>query len=273
MSLPPAYRVRDLDWRLGDDFSLSIPYLDIVSGKSTVILGRSGSGKSSLLSLLGRVEGGYFIGSGVATGAVHLHLDAHSIPLELLALSERQLLRRRVRGVGVGFVFQREGLFPDRDVLGNVTWALALAHPKLSASALQAAGEAVLADVGLAPDRRVATLSGGERKRLALARALALDPPVLLLDEPLTGLDPEALGGLRALLLKLREVGRTIVMVTHQRDDVLALADEVVFLDAGRVILAGPVAALEAELDRFFAGEMPRGPEAGSALPSTEVSE
>lgn len=238
-----------------------------MSGRSTVILGRSGSGKSSLLSLLGRVEGGYFADASVPKGAIYLHRDDHSEPIELLGLSERQLLKKRVRGVDVGFVFQREGLFPELDALGNVTWALANAQPQLQKAELRTRGEKALLEVNLAADRVVATLSGGERKRLALARALVLDPRVLLLDEPLTGLDPEALGGLRQLLVRLRQLGRTIVMVTHQRDDVLALADDIIFIDAGRVVLAGPVASVRAELDAFFVGQVPTGPlvPAGSA--------
>jgi polar amino acid transport system ATP-binding protein len=103
----------------------------------------------------------------------------------------------------------------------------------------------------------VATLSGGERKRLAIARAIALEPEVLLLDEPLTGLDPEALGGLRELLARLGAEGRTMVMVTHQREDVVALGDHLVFMDRGQVVLAGARAELGAELERFFAGQVP----------------
>jgi ABC-type multidrug transport system ATPase subunit len=127
-----------------------------------------------------------------------------------------------------------------------------------------------LADDGRAPDRRVATLSGGERKRLALARALAPRPRVLLLDEPLTGLDPEALGGLRELLARVcREPGpdgaRSMVIVTHQREDVMALADHLVFMDRGRVALAGPRKTLGAELAAVVEGVVPTAPPAPAA--------
>ncbi len=269
MTAPPppaatlAYELRDLAWRLTPTFLLSVPRLALRRGRTTVILGRSASGKSTLLSLLGRVEGGYFDGRPRASGAIFVHgLSTPGDSLDLLSQRERALVKARVRGRGIGFVFQREGLFPDRDALGNVTWGLRGAGVKGDEAAQLAAR--ALANVGLDATREVATLSGGERKRLAIARAIALDPKILLLDEPLTGLDPEALGGLRALLRRLADGQRTLVMVTHQRDDVLALADDLVFMDAGRVVLSGPRDALGAELDRFFDGVIP------SASPTPE---
>ncbi len=251
-----AYRIRDLAWTLSPEFSLQIPSLTLPAGRTTALLGRSASGKSTLLSLLGRVEGDYFDRPEGLTGTIALTLDGETF--DLLALSERELLRKRLRGPGLGFVFQREGLFPGKDAVDNVAWPLA-AHGTRPADA-RALAEAALAKVGLAPDRQVATLSGGERKRLAIARAIALSPKVLLLDEPLTGLDPEALGGLRELLAALSAEGRTMILVTHQREDVLALAHHLVFMDRGRVALAGPRDTLARELEAFFAGDVPRAP-------------
>ena len=251
----PAFRIRELAWRVSPDFALDIPSLDLPAKKTTVILGRSASGKSTLLSLLGRVEGSYFERPTELSGQVMLLLDGAPAPIDLLALSERDLLKQRLRGPTVGFVFQREGLFPGRDATENVTWPLmALGTPKAAA---EVRARHALDAVGLGPDRQVATLSGGERKRLAIARAIALEPEVLLLDEPLTGLDPEALGGLRELLARLGAEGRTMVMVTHQREDVVALGDHLVFMDRGQVVLAGARAELGAELERFFAGQVP----------------
>jgi ABC-type polar amino acid transport system ATPase subunit len=249
-----AYAIRDLRWQVSPEFRLEIPALELPSGRTTALLGRSASGKSTLLSLLGRVEGNYFERPEGLAGTIELRLDGETI--DLLALSERELLKRRLRGPGLGFVFQREGLFPGRDAIDNVAWPLQAlgARPR---EARQVAAEA-LAKVGLAPDRQVATLSGGERKRLAIARAIGLSPKVLLLDEPLTGLDPEALGGLRELLRVLTSEGRTMVIVTHQREDVSTLAHHLVFMDRGRVALAGPRDSLARELDAFFAGDVPR---------------
>ncbi|MFO0745080.1 MAG: ATP-binding cassette domain-containing protein [Myxococcota bacterium] len=247
-----AFSIAGLAWSVSAEFRLDVPALTLPLGKTTAILGRSASGKSTLLSLLGRVEGSYFERPEGLAGRIEFD------GLDLLALSERDLLKRKIRGVVIGFVFQREGLFPGRSAMDNVAWPLRAlgTAPKEADERARAA----LADVGLGPERQVATLSGGERKRLALARAIAPSPRVLLLDEPLTGLDPEALGGLRELLQRLgRE--RTLVMVTHQREDVEALGDHLVFMDRGRVALTGTRAELAAELARFFAGEVPRAPD------------
>ncbi|MCC6620159.1 MAG: ATP-binding cassette domain-containing protein [Deltaproteobacteria bacterium] len=257
--MTPLFRIEHLAWDVSPDFRLDVPRLDLPAGGTTAILGRSASGKSTLLSLLGRVEGSYFERPLGLSGAIRFEGQ------DLLALSERELLQRRLRGPTIGFVFQREGLFPERDATDNVAWplrALGLAPAEATTRAREA-----LAAVGLAPDRKVATLSGGERKRLAIARAIAPRPRVLLLDEPLTGLDPEALGGLRELLAGLgRETGddgaaRALIMVTHQREDVMALADHLVFMDRGRVALTGPRAALERELEAFFQGVVPTAPD------------
>lgn len=258
-----AFSITDLRWPVSPTFSLEIPHLDLPRGQTTALLGRSASGKSTLLSLLGRVEGSYFERPTNLTGKILLRgLRSDSDELDLLAMTERELLKTQLRGPGVGFVFQREGLFPGRSVRDNVAWPLrALGKP---AKLADESADRALNSVSLSPEREVATLSGGERKRLAIARAIAMEPRVLLLDEPLTGLDPEALGGLRDLLADLARQRRTMVMVTHQREDVEALADHLVFMDRGRVALHGPRAQLVDALARFFAGEVPRA----SSLPT-----
>ncbi len=240
-----AYRAEGLRWRVGPGFVLEVPALELPRGRTTLLLGPSASGKSTLLRLLGRVEGGYFPAEEPAPleGALWLQARSGDEPLELLGMSERELLGRRVRGATVGLVFQREGLFVGRGALDNVAWPLrALGVPWGEA---EARARALLEEVGLAPERAVATLSGGERKRLALARALGPRPAVLLLDEPFTGLDPRALGVLRELVARLvEERGRageemTVVMVTHQPEDIERFGEHVVLMEAGRVVAAG----------------------------------
>lgn len=251
-----AYAIRDLAWQVSAEFRLAIGALDLPAGRTTALLGRSASGKSTLLSLLGRVEGNYFERPEGLSGRIDFTFEGATF--DLLALTERELLQRKLRGPGIGFVFQREGLFPGRDAIDNVAWPLrALGRKPAQASEIAAAA---LSKVGLLPERQVATLSGGERKRLAIARAIALSPQVLLLDEPLTGLDPEALGGLRELLTGLSSEGRTMVIVTHQREDVISLAHHLVFMDRGQVALTGARDALGHELERFFQGDVPRMP-------------
>jgi|GEM_PF-1323859 len=265
-----AYAVRDLVWRLGPDFTLSVPALDVPAGRTTALLGRSASGKSTLLSLLGRVEGSYFERAPDLSGEVWLDLgEADGERLELLALGERELLKRRLRGPRVGFVFQREGLFPGLSPVDNIVWPLTAVGVKPSDATERA--RHMLDRVGLPESRTVATLSGGERKRLGLARALAFEPPVLLLDEPLTGLDPEALGGLLDLLSELTaDPERTTVIVTHQRDDVERLADHVVFMDRGRVAADGSRDAMAERLSRFFLGEVPNASPAPQGDPGPQ---
>jgi ABC-type multidrug transport system ATPase subunit len=245
-----ALEIRNLVVPVHGGLTVRVPHLELLAGRTTALLGRSASGKSTLLRQLGRVDGGYLGGGLAATGAILAHALAARLgpSLDLMRLTRRQLQARGVHGRGVGFVFQQEGLFPDRDALGNVRWALE-AHGVPDAEGR--AREALVA-VELAPDRVVATLSGGERKRLALARCLALRPPILLLDEPFTGLDPAALAGLHAIVAAERDRGTTIVLVTHQREDVSRLADDVVFMASGQLVRTGPREALAAELSAFF---------------------
>jgi ABC-type multidrug transport system ATPase subunit len=246
-----ALAIRGLVWPVHPGLTLAIPHLDLPRGRITALLGRSASGKSTLLRAMARVDGGYFTRAPRASGQIlapALARPGAESP-DLLSLTRRQLMVARIHGPGLGFVFQQEGLFPDRDALGNVRWALD-AHGLPQA---QARAAAALATVGLTPDRAVGTLSGGERKRLALARCLALEPRLLLLDEPFTGLDPEALRLLYPVLAAERDRGTTIVLVTHQRDDVCRLADHLVFLEAGQVVADGPRESLEDRLTAFFA--------------------
>ncbi len=251
-----AFHVRDLRWELGGGFVLEVADLALPLGKTTLLLGPSASGKSTLLRLLGRVEGSYFPDSSYRApqGEIWLRPTPDAEPLDLLALSERQLMARRVRGPLVGFVFQREGLFADLSVLDNIAWPLvAQGTPAKDANAR---AHELLERVGLPADRDVATLSGGERKRLSLARALGPDPQVMLLDEPFTGLDPRALAGLGELLVELAsEPERSVVLVTHQREDIERLGEHVVLMADGRVAAAGSRDELADALAAFLEGD------------------
>jgi len=253
-----AYTVESLHWQVAPNFGLSIDALGLPLGQTTLLLGPSASGKSTLLRLLGRVEGSYFPDAEPRPlrGHIWLQPDAGTERVDILAMSERELLKRRIRGLKVGVVFQREGLFVDRSVLQNVAWPLR-AHDTPPDEADARARE-LLEQVELSPERTVATLSGGERKRLALARALGPKPPVLLLDEPFTGLDPRSLDELLTLTQRLiadADGGLTVVIVTHQKEDIDRLGDHVVILRNGSLAVAGPRADMEAQLAAFVAGE------------------
>ena len=118
------YEIEKLRWELGPSFVLQVDDLDIPAGSTTLLLGPSASGKSSLLSLLGRVEGTYFPPPIPKLLTGEIRFDG----LDLLSLSERELMKRHIRGPEIGFVFQREGLFEGLSVVENVSWPL-VAHP------------------------------------------------------------------------------------------------------------------------------------------------
>lgn len=196
--------------------------LHIRSGEFVCVLGRSGCGKTTLLRLIAgleRAQAGEILVGG-----------------------------RRVNAPGTdrALVFQNDALFPWMSARRNVAFAARQAHPELTRRQADARAEALLARVGLAEDagRYPSALSGGMRQRAALARALAMDAEVLLLDEPFAALDACSRAQARALLLRLWIEGewrRTVIMVTHDLAEAAALADRIVFLTPGRVAAELPV--------------------------------
>ncbi len=188
--------------------------LAVESGEVVALLGASGSGKSTLL----RVVAGL-----LAPDAGRILIDGDDVA--------RVPTHRR----GVGMVFQDEQLFPHLDVRSNIGFGLRMARRPATEIASRTA--AMLDLVGLTPlaDRAVTDLSGGEAKRVALARALAPAPRVLLLDEPLTGLDADLHDRLAADLRGLlRTSGTTAVHVTHDRREAEVVADRIVTMDSLR---------------------------------------
>lgn len=192
------------------DFSIS-------AGEVFVILGASGCGKSSLLRVLIGLD-------PPSTGRV-------LIEGQDLYRGDDEALQRRRRRFGV--MFQAGALWSAMSVGDNLMLPMQL-FSTLAPAQCEARARAKLALVGLeeAFDLMPAALSGGMRKRAALARALALEPPLLFLDEPGSGLDPMNAARLDQLILRLRnELGTTVVLVTHDIDSAFAVADRVLFLD------------------------------------------
>jgi thiamine transport system ATP-binding protein len=184
--------------------------LHVDDGEVVALLGPSGSGKSTLLRVI----------AGLLTP------DHGSVELD-----GRDLARVPTHRRGIGMVFQDEQLFPHRDVAGNVGFGLEMAG--VDATARQHRVSELLDLVGMAgfEHRLVTELSGGEAKRIALARALAPRPAVLLLDEPLTGLDRELHDRLMSDLgAILRRAATTAVWVTHDRDEAHVVSDRIVEL-------------------------------------------
>lgn len=189
-----------------DHASLSVDDDEIVA-----LLGPSGSGKSTLLRVI----------AGLLTPDTG-HVEIDGVDVTRLATHRR----------GVGMVFQDEQLFPHRDVGENVAFGLRMARVEEAARSTRV--DEMLELVGLAGfgRRRVTDLSGGEAKRVALARALAPTPRVLLLDEPLTGLDADLHDRLATdLRAALTGTGTTAVHVTHDRAEAVVVADRVVTID------------------------------------------
>ena len=195
--------------------------LDVRSGEFVAIVGRSGSGKSTLLHLLGGIDRATS-GTLAVGGAV------------LAELGNDRLATWR--GRTVGFVFQFFQLLPTLTALENVMLPMDFAGAPRAAERRPRA-LALLDRVGVADqaDKLPTSLSGGQQQRVAIARALANDPPLLLADEPTGNLDSETGAGVFALLGDLVRSGKTVVVVTHEREAIAAV-DRTVTLEDGRVV-------------------------------------
>ena len=183
---------------------------EVATGEVVALLGPSGSGKTTLLRVIAGLQ----------------PADSGTVLLDGSSLDGVPAHRR-----SVGLVFQDEQLFPHLDVRANVAFGLRMAGRSRHEQAARV--DELLALVGLPgfADRRVTSLSGGEAKRVALARSLAPAPAVLLLDEPLTGLDPELHDRLATdLAALLRRTGTTALMVTHDLAEAATIADRTVTL-------------------------------------------
>lgn len=199
--------------------------LDIRQGETLAVVGASGVGKSTLLHILGTLE-------RPSAGKVHWEGK------DVFSLDDRSLAAFRNRKVG--FVFQFHHLLAEFNALENVMMPALIARLPQPVAREQA--EAILVRVGLKErlTHRVSTLSGGEQQRVAVARALVLQPEVLLADEPTGNLDPKSGGRVQELILELnRERGLTSVIVTHNLEMARILDRQITLLDGKAVILQG----------------------------------
>jgi polar amino acid transport system ATP-binding protein len=208
--------------------------LDVESGQVVCILGPSGSGKSTFLRCINHLER---IERGDISVAGHLvgYRRAHGKKYEL---RPRDIAEQRR---DVGMVFQRFNLFAHRTALENVMEAPVFVRGVDKAQAKAHALE-LLDRVGLADraDHYPGQLSGGQQQRVAIARALAMQPKLMLFDEPTSALDPELVGEVLDVMKKLARDGMTMLVVTHEIGFAREVADEVIFMDAGVVVEAGP---------------------------------
>jgi putative ABC transport system ATP-binding protein len=221
----PAIQVRDVvkayPLSAGEVLAVDHLSLDIAQGEFVAIVGRSGSGKTTLLNLLAGID-------RPTSGTVQ------AAGVDLGSLTESGLAAWRGRNVGL--VFQFFQLLPTLTVAENVLLPMDFAK-QIPASTRRPRALELLDQVGVADqaDKLPATLSGGQQQRAAIARALANDPPLLLADEPTGNLDSATADAVLALFAGLNAEGRTIVVVTHERD-IRSIVGREVTLQDGRVV-------------------------------------
>jgi phospholipid/cholesterol/gamma-HCH transport system ATP-binding protein len=246
----PVIEVADLVSGYGDRVVLRGVSLAVAPAEIHVVLGPSGCGKSTLLKhVVGLLE--------PTSGSIRLFGD------EIVGLDEDRLAPFLTR---IGMLFQGGALIQSLTVLENATLPLR-EHTSLTPAEIERVARMKLATVGLAAYQNLlpAELSGGMRKRAALARALALDPEIVLYDEPNAGLDPVTAAGIDQLILDVRDaLGITMVVVSHELISIRRIADRITMLQDGAVVAAGTAAELERSQDpriaSFFRGTLPQDP-------------
>lgn len=262
MSSPDSPAVRLSNTRLdrGGRTILRGIDLSVPRGSITAVLGPSGSGKSTLLAAL--------------TGELPPAAGTVEVFGQPVPRGTRPLLEMRK---SIGVLLQGNGLLTDLSVGENIALPLRT-HTRLPAALIQRVVDFKLNAVGLlaAADAYPRELSGGMARRVALARALALDPPLMLYDEPLTGLDPIASGVIMSLIQRLNDtLGLTSIIVSHHVHETLPIADQAVVIANGGIVFSGTPAELEATPDplvqQFLRGQ-PDGPIGFDAAPRSEAA-
>jgi polar amino acid transport system ATP-binding protein len=207
--------------------------LEVGAGSVVCIMGPSGSGKSTFLRCLNHLE-------TIDRGRIRIdgdYIGYRERNGRLYELRSNDIADRRST---VGMVFQRFNLFPHMTALENVMEA-PVGTGRASKREARERGRELLARVGLETKtgNYPSELSGGQQQRVAIARAMAMDPKLILFDEPTSALDPELVGEVLAVIRGLTETGVTMVVVTHETGFARECADEVVFVDEGRIVETG----------------------------------
>ncbi len=241
--------IRDVDYSIGNRAIFAGLNLSIPRGRITAIMGPSGTGKTTLLRLMSaqiKPDRGQILFDGIDVGSLSVH--------ELYAL------RRRM-----GMLFQNGALLTDMDVFENVAFPLR-EHTKLPPSLMRHIVLTKLQAVGLRGAARLmpAELSGGMARRVALARAMATDPDVLIYDEPFTGLDPISMGMIVRLVRQMNNaLGITSIVVSHDVEELAQLADMSYILAGGKVAAKGRFSEIkehDSEIVHQFINGLPDGP-------------
>ena len=235
--MPNIVEIRDLHFSYGDRPILSGLRMDFPRGKVVAVMGGSGSGKTTILRLIG---GQLHAQQGTLT------VDGENVPD--LDTKQLYLLRRKM-----GMLFQNGALFTDMTVFDNVAFPLR-EHTDLSEELIRDLVLMKLNAVGLrnAAALKPAEISGGMARRVALARTIALDPLLIMYDEPFAGLDPISMGVTANLIRRLNDaLGSTSILVSHDVNESFGIADYVYFLSQGRIVAQGTPDEMRASADPY----------------------
>lgn len=219
--------IRNLSKRFGNQQVLDKINLKIEKGKVFAVIGPSGTGKSTLLrciNVLERPEKGT------------IRLENQIFDFENLSKSDIQMLRTHT-----SMVFQNSNLYRNKTALENITTPLILVK-KMAKEEAEKIGLELLKKVGVLEkkDAYPETLSGGEKQRVGIARALAVNPDIILFDEPTSALDPELVSGVLDVIKELAKQHTTMLIVTHEMKFAKNVADEVIFMENGHIVEQGP---------------------------------
>ncbi|RLM19886.1 ectoine/hydroxyectoine ABC transporter ATP-binding protein EhuA [Brenneria alni] len=229
-----AITLRNVRKNISGNTILNNINLEMNAGSVTAILGPSGSGKSTLLRCINHLE--KLDGGTIRVG--DMLVGYRQKGNRLYELNDSHIAAQRSK---IGMVFQHFNLFPHRTVLQNITDA-PLRVKKREKQDVQRQALSLLQQVGMADriDDWPHELSGGQQQRVAIARALAMNPEVMLFDEPTSALDPELVGEVLQVIKKLAHSGITMVIVTHEIGFAREIADNIVFMENGKIVETGP---------------------------------
>ncbi len=251
----PLVELRDLKFGYGERVILDGVTLTVPRGKVTALMGASGGGKTTILRLIGGQQRPW-------SGEVRLYASDGSSHQDVGRMDQATLYAARRR---MGMLFQFGALFADLDAFENVAFPLR-EHTKLPEALIRDIVLMKLNAVGLrgARDLRPSDMSGGMARRVALARAIVLDPELVMYDEPFAGLDPISLGTAARLVRELNDaMGLTSIIVSHDIEQTMAIADQVIILGNSRIAGQGTPAEVMASTDPLvhqFVHALPDGP-------------
>ena len=226
----PIIQIKDMNKWFGDFQVLKDINLEVEKNKKIVVCGPSGSGKSTLIRCINRLE----------------EHQKGSINVDGIELTEETKNIEQIRAE-VGMVFQQFNLFPHLSILDNCTlapiWVKKMPKKKAEELAMKQLEKVQIADQA---KKFPGQLSGGQQQRCAIARALCMEPKIMLFDEPTSALDPEMIKEVLDAMVNLAKAGMTMIVVTHEMGFAKEVADEVIFMDEGMIVE-------RAETKQFFA--------------------